>query len=183
MSCAIAVPRLQFGASDDYEPVSDGSQILSGLIDGVRNVLRGTAADWLPTALASLEEIRATCRRVAHAPVDGSVNIEGALDNAEQVLERLFVLLPKGTPAPDLIPEEDGELCISWSVGSGQVFALSVGAHDKINFAGQFGKRGGVHAWQPIDRSSPSALDASLQEAVCHVAKLYATSFGRHTTR
>ena len=88
-------------------------------------------------------------------------------------LEALFALVPKGTLPPDLIPEADGEICISWSVDTDRLLSLSVGAHGKINFAGRFGKEGGIHGWQPIDATSPSALDESLQEVAKYLGGLY----------
>ncbi len=69
----------------------------------------------------------------------------------ETVVRALFALLPKSTPAPEVIPEADGEICLSWVVDSERQMSLSFGAHGKINFAGQFGKEGGIHGWQPID--------------------------------
>jgi hypothetical protein len=98
---------------------------------------------------------------------------------AEKVVGALFALLPKGTPVPDLIPEADGEICINWSVDADQVFSLSVGADGKINFAGLFGKEGGIHGWQPIDATNPSALDESLQDVARYLGRLYTSTVSR----
>jgi hypothetical protein len=98
----------------------------------------------------------------------------------EKVVEVLFALLPEGIPPPDLIPEADGEICISWSVDADKLLSLSIGAHGKINFAGQFAKEGGIHGWQPIDAMSPNTLGESLQEVAEYLGKLYAPTPSAH---
>ena len=51
---------------------------------------------------------------------------------------------------------------------------MSVGDHRKVNFAGQFGNGGSVHAWQPIDASSRGAIEESLQDVVPYAERLFA---------
>lgn len=179
MSTAIAIRGFQLAETDGYEPVSDGSRTIQRQWAQQRNVLERSASDWLPTIDVALRRIRSECRtpnwdgQGASAVTDQSVGI------AASIAEILFALLPKGTPAPDLIPEADGEICISWIADGGTMFSLSVGAHGKINFAGQFGRSGGVHAWQRIDTSSRTALQASLQDVARYIAKLYAPAVTR----
>ncbi len=163
----------------DYEPVTDDSHEIQRTWAQKRNYLQGSASDWLPTTEAALHGIRNDCSK---ANWDGS----GAKPISDQTIsltatitETLFTMLPRGTPAPDLIPESDGEICMSWLVDTDQLFALSVGAHGNINFAGQLGREGGIHAWQPIDATSRSTLEQSLQDVARYIGRLYAPATGK----
>jgi hypothetical protein len=173
MSSAIAIRDSRLIGYYDYEPVSNVSEVLSRKWAQERNFLKGSASDWLPTVDAAFRSIRSECKK-SDWDGQGAVAIsDQVITVAEQVVMALFALLPKGTPAPDLIPETDGEICIGWSVDTDRQLSLSVGAHGKINFAGLFGKEGGIHGWQPIDATSPSALDESLQDFAKYLGRLY----------
>ena len=182
MSLAIAIRDSRLIGSYDYEPISDVSQGLSRRWDQEKNYLKGSASDWFPTVDAALRGIRDECQ-IGDWDGQGAVAIsDQVIALAKKLATVLFALLPKGTPAPDIIPETDGEICISWSVDTDRQLSLSVGAHGKINFAGQFGKEGGIHGWQPIDATSPSALDESLQDVAKYLAKLYPPIVSRRAT-
>lgn len=181
MSSAIAIHGSSSAFDFDYEPVSEGSRGIQRSWAQKRNYLQGSASDWLPTVEAALRNIKNEC---------GSPNWDGSgakpvsdqtIRLAEKIAEMLFTLLPKGTPAPDVIPEADGEICINWSVDSGRLFSLSVGPHGNINFAGQFG--GGIHGWQPVDTTNRDSLEESLQELAGHIGRLYATPTRKRKAR
>jgi hypothetical protein len=181
MSLAIAIKGSRLPWSYDYEPISDVSQGLSRRSNEEKNYLRGSASDWLPTINAALQSIRSECN-LNDWGGHGTIAItDQVIAFAEKVVTALFVLVPKGTPAPDIIPEADGEICISWSVDTDRQLSLSIGAHCKINFAGRFGEEGVIHGWQPVDATSPSALDESLQDFAKYLGKLYPPTTGRRT--
>lgn len=174
MSLAIAIPGSGLAWDRDYEPVTDGSREIQRTWAQERNYLQGSASDWLPVLDAAIRGIMNDC-------TNGDWDASGAMPVSIQtieltakIVETLFTMLSRGTPAPDLIPEADGEICISWAVDAGRLFSLSVGAHGKINFAGQFGNKGAIHAWQPIDATSRSNLEKSLQDAAQYIGWLYA---------
>lgn len=174
MSLAIAIGDSRLALEFDYEPITDSSREIQRAWAQKRNYLQGSASDWFPTTEAALGNIKKECGRTDWDG-SGAIPVSNQVINlAAKIAESLFTMLPRGTPAPDLIPEADGEICLSWSVDSGRLFSLSVGAHDKINFAGQFGKEGGIHAWQPIDATSRSSLEKSLQDAARYIGRLYA---------
>lgn len=173
MSLAISVGYPRLSGYYDYEPVSHSSELLTRRWAQEKNYLKGTASDWFPTIDAALQGIRDDCQAAdwdGHRAIAVSDQVIGI---ARTVVVTLFALLPKGTPAPDIIPEADGEICISWSVESDRLLSLSIGAQGKINFAGQFGKEGRIHGWQQIDTTSPSALDESLQDFAKYLGRLY----------
>jgi hypothetical protein len=182
MSLAITVGDPRLSGYCDYEPVSHFSELLTRTWAQERNYLRGSASDWFPTVDAAFRSIRDECQG-ADWDGQGAVAIsDQVIAIAKNVVAALFALLPKGTPAPEVIPEGDGEICISWSVDRDRLFSLSLGAHGKINFAGQFGKEGGIHGWQPLDATSPGALDESLQDFAKYLGKLYPPIVSRRAT-
>lgn len=170
----ISTPTLRLISNDDYEPASQDGRIIQQIWDRERNYLSNSAADWAPTLSASLRAVR---------EISGCPNWDGegatpiadlTLRLTEIVVAALFRLLPKGTPSPDLIPEPDGEICVSWPVDSTHIFSLSIGAQGKINFAGQFGNKGSVHGWQPIDAKNSLTIEASLADVVRYISRLHA---------
>lgn len=179
MSSAIAIRGSGLAWDVDYQPVTDGSREIQRTWAQKRNYLEGSASDWLPILEAAIRSIKNDC---TNADWDGSGAIPVSIQTiglTAKIVETLFTMLPRGTSAPDLIPEADGEICISWSVDAGRLFSLSVGAHGKINFAGQFGKEGAIHAWQPIDATSRSTLEESLQDVARYVGRLYTDTAAR----
>jgi hypothetical protein len=182
MSLAIAIGESRLIRHHDYEAVSDVSKVISRKWAQERNYLEGSASDWLPIIDATFRGVRDDCRKADWDGQGALAITDRVIATAEQVVRALFELLPKGTPAPEVIPEADGEICLSWVVDSVRLLSLSVGAHGKLNFAGQFGKEGGIHGWQPIDATSPSALDESLQDIAKYLARLYPPIVSRRAT-
>ena len=168
---------------DEYEPVTDSSREIHHTWAQKRNYLQGSASDWLPPAVAALGTIKNECGSGNWDGTDAAPVRETTIEVAAKVLETLFTMLPKGTPMPDVIPEADGEICISWSVDVNHLFALSIGDHGKINFSGQFGKEGAIHAWQPLDATSRSGLEKSLQEAARYIGRLYPVATIKRSAR
>ena len=181
MSLAIAIRDSVFNGFYDYEPVSQLSGEVTRRWAEERNYLQGSASDWFPTVEAACQVIRSECNT---ADWDGqgafAVN-DQVIAITENIVRALFALVPKGMPAPEIIPEADGEICINWTADPEKLLSLSVGAQGKINFAGQFGTEGGIHGWQPIDATSPNTLDESLQDVAKYLGKLYAPTISRRS--
>ncbi len=167
MSVAIlGGPRL--GAHEGYHPVGDGWGY-------IRRIWRNTsdyssASDWAPIVHAALVGIRDTCSQAGWDGEDAVAISDHVIEVVAQIAACLFTMLPRGTPAPDVIPESDGDICLSWMVDSDRVFSLSIGAQGKMNFAGRFGREGALHAWQTINRYS---LEDSLQDIARYIERLY----------
>ena len=165
----------------DYEPVSNDSEVLSRKWAHERNYLKGSASDWFPTVDASFRTLRDECQKAGWDGLGSLAISDQVIAITDKVVRALFTVVPKGIPAPDIIPEADGEICLHWVVDTEQELSISIGAHGKINFAGQFGKEGAIHGWQSVDTTSATALDASLQEVAKYVARLFPPTAGRRT--
>lgn len=157
----------------NYEIVSSCGREAHRLFTSAKNYRRGSAGDWAPIVEASIEAIKAECASDGWDG-DGSLAISAETrDLALQVAIGLSRLLPAGSPPPDVIPESDGEICLSWGNARGYIFSLSIGAHGKLNYAGQFGPGGSLHAWQPIRRESAEAFESSLEDVSRYIARLF----------
>ncbi len=173
MSQALAIRGFQPGGFGDYDSASMPTKANVATLNQARNYLAESASDWRPSAIAALRDIGVECA-ATDWDGEGAVAISSEVVGiAGKVLDVLFDLLPKGTPMPDVLPEADGEIDIGWIVEASRMFSLSVGARGKMNFAGQFGKGGSVHAWQPVDAFSREALAESLQDVVRYVGRLF----------
>lgn len=173
MSLAITIGDSRLIGDHDYEPISDGSKVISRSWAQERNYLKGSASDWLPTVNAAFRSFRDECQQTGWDGPGSLAISDQVIAITEKVVRALFTLVPKGIPAPDVIPEADGEICLHWAVDTEQQLSVSIGVHGKINFAGQFGKEGVAHGWQPVDTTSSTALDRSLQEIARYVARLF----------
>lgn len=184
MSYACTFPDGHSLAGDEqhYQPVSVPSCKDRTSWAGKGNVFEGSASDWRPTVLGALQCIRNECA-LAGWDGEGSEPItERTIQLTEDIAVCLFDLLPKGTPAPDVIPESDGDICISWTVDAKRIFSLSVRPNG-MNFAGQLGKHGRRHGWQPIDALDRRLLEESLSDIATYINRLYEPIAFRRTAR
>jgi hypothetical protein len=175
MSVAVFARGACFVGHDEYQPVSDGSREIGRLWANRNHDPRVSASDWAPVIEAALAGIRNECNRAGWDGDEALPISDRTISVVAQVAGCLFTLLPRGTPAPDLVPEHDGEICMIWSISADRVFSVSVGAHGKMNFAGQFGKEGAFHAWQPIHPEGRASLEESLQDVARYVGRLHST--------
>jgi|SRR5208337_38450 len=173
MSVAIALDGPRIDWFSDYKPASHGSQDQQQRLNRGYNFLIGSAMDWYPSITASLKEIARDCAEDNWDGENASAISNKVISVTGSVAWALFAILPKGTPYPEMIPEGDGEISLSWSLNDGRIFSISIGAHGKANFAGQLGQKGAVHAWQPIDASNPHALEESLEGIAKYIAQLF----------
>jgi hypothetical protein len=172
MSSAITISGPRWPFEVNYAPVTESSRQIQEISAEKQNYLQGSASDWFPTIDAALRNIRNECGRPDWDGNGANYVSDQTISLTEKITEMLFRLLSRGTPAPDVIPEADGEICISWSVDTDRLFSLSVGSHGKINFAGQFGTEGGIHGWQPVDTTSDDNFEKSLQDIVRQIGRL-----------
>lgn len=134
----------------------------------------GSANDWRPVIAPALERIRAACGLPGWDGQGSQPVSPKALLRAARAAEYLADLVPIGTPPPDVVPEGDGEISFSWHADGNRVYAFSIGAHDKVNFAGQFGEQGTAHGWQPLRFDSRGVDQETLAEIAKQIARLSA---------
>ncbi len=174
MSVAANALRRGLTLTDDsgYELQSSaGREVQSQWTRGQR-FLQGSANDWQPVIEPALLRIREECAAPGWDG-EGSVPVlPKTILRAARLAEQLAGIVPIGTAPPDVVPESDGDISFSWHADGDRVYAVSLGVHDRLNFAGQFAERGSVHGWQPLRFESPRVLRESLGEIARHVARL-----------
>ena len=169
------VPIGSVSSTSSVAPVSGGHAGLESLYqwEMTQHAIQKSAVDWMPSIDAALEQIESECGR-DQWDGEGSVAVSRAtISMANAVLRGLQRLLPVGTPLPDIAAEADGEIGVSWILGAGQMFWISVNANGKINFAGRFGPEGEDHGWRPVDRSTHQTLDRTLRPIAQHIQRLF----------
>lgn len=183
MTAAVATSNLQFANLLDRQ-VRSASNIVAKTQDTVPAIYRPVtpATDWGPAIYAALAEIERDCQRPNWDGQGTAVVSQDVIANTEAVAKALHAVLPLGTPAPDLVPESDGEISIDWIVDQRHIFSISVGDGDAISFAAQFGNEGAEHGWRRIDRTSPVTLKATLRELASLVSKVFGESV-KHGSR
>lgn len=173
MTLAIAAPYAGGSWDWNYQPVTNDSQKIQWEWMQRKNYLQGSASDWLPMVEGALRDIEDMCF-TANWDGSGANSISGeTIKVAAEIMRVLFKMLPSGGPAPDIIPEADGEISVSWIGNGGRLFSFSIGDHGIVNFAGQFGSEGSVHGWQRVDTATADSLKESLHEIARSIKRLY----------
>ena len=142
-------------------------------IEMTQHAIQKSAVDWIPSIGAALAQIELECGRDQWDGERSVVVNRETISMAIAVLSGLRRLLPVGTPLPDIAAEADGEVGVSWILGAGHMFWISVNATGKVNFAGRFGTEGEDHGWRSIDRSTHQTLDRALRPIAEQIQRLF----------
>jgi len=83
---------------------------------------------------------------------------------AKHYAQRFIDGLPFNIPAPEVMPDPDGEVALCWDFGPGKILTLAFGATGMISYAGLLG--GGVkrHGMEPFKDTIPKVLLETLNE-------------------
>lgn len=173
MSQAIAIPNPYLFHRERYEPVSKDSADVRRDWASRRNYAQDSASDWVPLIDAALGTISEECRSANWDGEGGKPISRRTIELTRKTVEAIYASLPLSTPPPDLMPESDGEISVSWVLDAKRMFALSVGEHGKLNFAGEFGDKGALHGWTPVDETSDGSLESSVAAVAQKVVLLY----------
>ncbi|MGH8604027.1 MAG: hypothetical protein ACREXR_15025 [Gammaproteobacteria bacterium] len=146
------------------EPVSHASSSESDTvrqeIEDAKRHSRAAASSLQSLAYTTLEEVVTTYSR---PDWDGY----GArpISRAVQARARAFLdALPMWLPAPDIVPESDGEIAIEWDVEPNRIFSVSIGADGTLHYAGLLGdgvERLGV---EKFDELVPAIIIQAIEE-------------------
>lgn len=135
-------------------------QTVSALLLDFTTHARSNATDWRTRVNACIEGIARECDR-SDWDGYGSLPISRA---ATQHAQRLVDLLPFRLVAPEVIPDPDGEVSLSWDLGIGHVFSVSVGSDGTLSYAGLLG--GGIkrHGMEHLNGTVPKVILQSIDE-------------------
>lgn len=152
LAVSLGYPAQLFG---DGSPASGGDSVrLARILEAGRLKRRAAASAPQSLALDSLTRIVRDCS------ADGWDGYEAKPILAPtENLARLFLeSLPMWLPAPNIVPEADGEIGIEWDFGPDKIFSISVGDKGALHYAGLFG--GGVerHGVEPFSGVVPTEI-------------------------
>lgn len=140
--------------------------------DGLEKIQRESserASNWSLSLEAELAEIGVESGHANWDGYGGCPVTTKALRRASALSAALFALVPSGIPAPDAVPERDGNVSLSWTPDRHRCFSVSVGDGDLLNFAGILRRGVERHGTEVFDGSDPSVL----QEIARYIARLY----------
>ena len=144
-------------------------RVVERALDEAKRLSREFAQSWQPRIESALAEIEAECS-AANWNGDDALPINRAvLAKVHRVTDLIFCYVPVGTPPPDVTPEPDGEVSITWTRKADRVFSISIGSHDKLNYAGRLGKGDEPHDVLPFNSNDP----ATIQYLASFISNLY----------
>lgn len=93
---------------------------------------------------------------------------DGAEAISSAILLSAFRFLEKLTTnqMPDIDPESDGEICFTWQKNKNNVFSISIGANDRVAYAGIFDDREFRGKEHIINREIPRNLEEYINHMV-----------------
>lgn len=170
---AIAVPgRSNFRARSYRNGSSEVSQGLQRSFDDmVVNLRKAVTWNYLgntPDAFSALLETYQECYEENWDGYDAMPISQAALSEAE----RFLGALPSWIPAPEIVPEPDGDIGFEWNRGKDWVFVASVNGTNRITYAGLFGIGNKTHGTELFDGSIPKTLSDLIARLLRNVTSM-----------
>jgi hypothetical protein len=126
---------------------------------------RDNATDWRSLTKALIEELAIECQTPDWDGYKAKAISQGTKYQAQALVD----LLPYSIPAPDAVPDADGEIALSWDFGPGHVFTLSINESGMLSYAGLLGAGVKRHGMEPFKGDIPKSIINSIEE-VCERA-------------
>jgi len=83
---------------------------------------------------------------------------------AKRFAQALVDLLPLHCPAPDPIPDPDGEMALSWDFGPDHVLNVSIDQNGRISFAALIGNGSERHGVEQFAGRVPEVVRQALED-------------------
>lgn len=167
-SIALTFPR-GINIFEAAPPASDTGRLVSVGLEEIQQETSERASNWSSTVDAELAEIGVECGQTNWDGYGARPVTREVLNKASMLARMLFALLPSGIPAPDAVPERDGNVSLSWTRDRHRRFSVSVGEDDLLSFAGILERTRERHGTEEFDGSDSSVL----QEIARYIATLY----------
>jgi hypothetical protein len=84
---------------------------------------------------------------------------QAVLAKVHRITDLLYCYVPVGTPPPDVMPEPDGEVSVTWALSADRLFSISIGNHNMLNYAGRLGRGDEPHDVLAFDSNDPKAVE------------------------
>jgi hypothetical protein len=121
---------------------------------------RHKATDWRQLVRATIEQIAAECSVPNWDGYGAAAVSHAAIQNAQEFVD----LLPANLHEPQVAPDPDGDVSLSWDFGTDRIFTVSVGAEATISYAGILGRGVHRHGQEPFRGDVAKVLVESIRE-------------------
>jgi hypothetical protein len=149
--------------------VSTYGRMLDDLLSIATRQVGRNVQDWDVQIESALAEIVAECSVDDWDGCGAKAVLPETVTITRLVANILHERVPKGTPPPDVLPESDGEIALSWTRTPDRVFSISVGDHGNLNYAGRLAD--GV---EPHDVAEFTARDpTTIQHLALFITQLF----------
>jgi hypothetical protein len=168
-SYALPIPRGIDVFFEGTSAVGAAGQLVTRELRKVQQEATARASNWSVSVDSAIAEIARDCCQANCDGYGAPPTKVAALKNARELAAALFEILPTGVPAPDVVPEIDGDVSLSWTRDRLRGISVSVSDHDRLSFAGILDKGAQRHGVEIFDGSDRRVL----QEIAQYIARLY----------
>ncbi len=126
---------------------STESQAVRKQIQDAKRHVRAVASSMQSLAYPTLEDVMLQCSQRNWDGYHAKPISRLVYERARAFLDAL----PMSLPAPDIVPEPDGEIAFEWDRGANHIFSVSIGEATGVHFAGLFGSGVERHGVEPFD--------------------------------
>lgn len=134
---------------------SEASKELQRLVeDTAENLRKAVTWNHLSQVSIELKEIYRQCSEPDWNGYGASPISQETFDEAIRFLNAL----PSWLPAPEIVPEPDGDIGFEWNCGKNRMLVASVDGTNRITYAGLLGKGNKAHGTEVFDGSIPQTL-------------------------
>lgn len=153
---AIAIPSRTTALPYFYSTgASDTSRNLQRLYkDAVASLRKSVTWDYLGGVLAALKETYQECSEEGWDGYGARPVTQETYDEAIRFLSAL----PSWLPAPEIVPEPDGDIGFEWNFGKNRMLAVSVDGTNRITYAGLLGTGNKSYGTEVFNGSIPQTL-------------------------
>lgn len=128
-------------------PSSAVNAIVSNILSETKGAASRAASSLPARAFADLARVARECARDGWDGYGAKAITPETCSRAQAFLNDL----PPWMPAPDIVPETDGEIAIEWYIADDQTFSVSVSRRGPLHYAGLFGHEDEVHGVKTFD--------------------------------
>jgi len=129
-----------FGGRRVADPAT--SATLLRLQGAMQSHARASASDLISATRSMLRGVAEECAAPDWDGAGANAVSMTTVQNVERLIGDLHAFLPSSVPLPDIVPENDGDLSLTWQAASDQLFSISVAASGAVAFASRLA--GGV---------------------------------------
>jgi hypothetical protein len=138
------------------------ARTVASLVATANRYTRQNASDWRTLAATRVRRLREECRQAGWDGY-GAAPISAA---TERHAVRFVSKLPVDLPAPDVTPDNDGEVSFDWWFSPNAQFGVSVGPEGKLTYAGVIGKGVKRHGVEPFAEAIPWYVLSTIEDLV-----------------